>query len=75
MRRVVINVLVSFLHCLHAEAQTSFDASECIPGSGVTALSNCNKMNDELVKCNSTTTEADLSRCWCNQDVFNVIFE
>jgi hypothetical protein len=75
MRRVILNVLLAFGHYLHANAQTSYDASQCIPGSGVTALSNCNKMSDELVKCNGTSTEADLAKCWCNQDVFNVIFE
>jgi hypothetical protein len=74
MKRAIVTLLVAFHSLSHATAQSTFAGSECVPGGGVTALPNCDKMNDQVAKCTNTKTE-DLFNCYCNQDMFNLIFE
>jgi hypothetical protein len=76
MKQMIISLFIALGYFSHAAAQvTSFNASLCVAGSGVTALPNCGFLNEQQTNCNTNLPKADQIKCWCNQKQFNAIIE
>jgi hypothetical protein len=72
------SLVVAFgLRFLHAGAQTTLDASACLPDSGVSTLSACNYLSSQVSYCAGpqVATGAPAIACYCNQKLFNSFFE
>lgn len=71
-------VVIAFgLYFLHAGAQTTLDASDCLPDSGVSTLSACNYLSSQISYCAGlqVASSAPAVACYCNQKLFNSFFE
>ena len=72
------SLVVAFGLCfLHAGAQTTLDASYCLPDSGISTLSACNYLSSRISYCvgPQVATGAPTVACYCNQKLFNSFFE
>jgi hypothetical protein len=75
MKQAISSLVIVFSYLSVTAAQTtSLDASSCVAGSGVTALPNCDFIDQTTNNCTSLP-KADQINCWCNQKVFNAIIE
>jgi hypothetical protein len=72
------SLIVAFgLYFLHTLAQTTLDASACLPNNGVSSFSACDYLYNQISYCDSpqVATGAPTIACYCNQKVFNAFFE
>ncbi|KAF2098859.1 hypothetical protein NA57DRAFT_56497 [Rhizodiscina lignyota] len=64
-----------FIHFSLSLAQTALDPTKCVKGSGVTALPQCDYLYDTVDKFNSTAPGSAFVNCFCNQKLFNSVFD
>lgn len=51
------------------------DASWCIPGSGLTALSGCSAMNSYVENCKSLSVTKSIVDCYCQQEMLSDFYK
>jgi hypothetical protein len=57
-------------------ADITWSATDCLPGSGVTAFPNCNYLDETEQKCAALSSVQDEAYipCLCNQPLFNAFY-